>query len=146
MGSFKLGKMTLKSLFGKPETVCYPVQEKPVPAGRRGQIENDMEACILCGVCVKACPAGVLSVDKKEGTWSINRFGCVQCNSCVRVCPKKCLSCSTDFVKPSAEQYITTLTKPEESEEEKAAKEAAKQAKIEAAMKAKAEREAKASQ
>lgn len=46
-------------------------------------------------------------------------------------------------VQISTKMEPVVLAKPQESEEEKAAKEAAKKAKIEAAMKAKAEREGK---
>ena len=49
MGSFKLGGMTFGSLFKKPETVLYPFEQKPAPAGLKGHIENDASACILCG-------------------------------------------------------------------------------------------------
>lgn len=143
MGSFKLGKMTLKSLFGTPETTCYPIVEKEAPKGLKGQIQNDMDVCILCGICVKTCPAHALAVDKKGGTWEINRFSCVQCGSCVRACPKDCLTMDPSRVSISTKMEPVVLSKPEESEEEKAAKEAAKKAKIEAAMKAKAEREGK---
>ena len=51
MGSFKLGKMTLRSLFGKPETVMYPLEKRDIPAGHRGTVEIDMAKCILCGIC-----------------------------------------------------------------------------------------------
>lgn len=97
MGSFKLGKMTLRSVFKKPETVCYPLEKKPQPEGLKGHVANDMGVCILCGICMKACPAGALAVDKKEGTWSIDRFKCVQCGACVRDCPKNCLTMEPDY-------------------------------------------------
>ena len=51
MGSFKLGKMTLKSLFGKPETIQYPVEQKTPPPGLKGHVTNNVDACILCGIC-----------------------------------------------------------------------------------------------
>ncbi|MCR5582373.1 MAG: 4Fe-4S dicluster domain-containing protein [Eggerthellaceae bacterium] len=142
MGSFKLGKMTLGSLFKKPETLLYPFETKPAPAGLKGHIENNMKVCILCGICQKACPAHSITVDKKAGTWAIDHFGCVQCGSCVRACPKSCLTMLPTYQKPTRAMAPEVFTKPEESEEEKAAKEAAKKAKLEAAMKAKAEREA----
>ncbi len=142
MGSFKLGKMTLRSLFGKPETVLYPVQTRPQPEGLKGHIVNDIESCILCGICEKRCPTGALAVDKKAGTWTIDRFRCVQCGSCVRECPKHSLSMAPDYAKPAMVKGVHVERKPEPSEEEKAAKEAERQARIAAAKAAKAAREA----
>ncbi len=147
MGSFKLGKMTLRSLFGKPETVLYPVQTRPMPEGLKGHISNDITACILCGICQKRCPTGALSVDKKAGTWSIDRFRCVQCGSCVRECPKHSLSMEPTYAKPAMAKGLHVERKPEPTEEEKAAaaaKAAEREARIAAAKAAKAAREAQA--
>ena len=124
MGSFKLGTMTLKSIFSKPETVLYPVVEKTAPDGLKGHIENDMAVCILCGICQRTCPAGALRVDKQEKSWAIDRFSCVQCGACTRACPKSCLTMAPTYQKPQAAKAEDVFFKPEESEEDKAAKEA----------------------
>ena len=54
MGSFKLAKMTMRSLFSKPATVRYPYEKRDIerlfPA-MRGHVVNDVEACIMCGMC-----------------------------------------------------------------------------------------------
>lgn len=142
MGNFKLGKMTLRSLFRKPETVMYPAQTRFQPEGLKGKILNDIDTCILCSICEKRCPTAAISVVKKEGTWAIDRFRCVQCGTCVRECPKTCLTMDPDYPAPSSAKSIDTFHKPEPSEEEKAAKEAEKAARIKAAMEAKAAREA----
>lgn len=142
MGSFKLGKMTLRSLVKKPETILYPVQQRHQPEGLRGHVECDIDACILCGICAKRCPTASIKVDKKAGTWEIDRFDCVQCDTCVRECPKNCLVMEKDYQKPATAKNHAVYQKPEPTEEEKAAAEAAKQAKIEAAKKAAAERAA----
>ena len=68
MGSFKLGKMTLRSLFSKPETVMYPAQTRFQPEGLKGKVLNDIDTCILCGICEKRCPTAAISVVKKEGS------------------------------------------------------------------------------
>ncbi len=74
MGGFKLGKMTLRSLFGKPETVRYPFEEPEHPAALRGKVVFNLDNCIYCGICEKRCPTGAISVNKKDSTWSIDHL------------------------------------------------------------------------
>ena len=100
MGSFKLGKMTLGGLFKKPETLMYPVETKTPPAGLKGHVVNDVDRCILCGICQKRCPCAAIVVDKPARTWTIDRFRCVQCGSCVRECPKDCLTMEPTYTPP----------------------------------------------
>ena len=97
MGAFKLGKMTFGSLFKQPETVKYPFETKPQPKGLKGHIRNEVEACILCGMCDKSCPTDSITVDKSSRIWEINAFSCIQCGYCVTVCPKKCLYMEPDY-------------------------------------------------
>ncbi|MEY8461166.1 4Fe-4S binding protein [Eggerthellaceae bacterium 24-137] len=113
MGSFKLGGMTLGSLFKKPETVLYPAEQKPAPAGLKGHIENDVSLCILCGICAKACPADAIVVEKKERTWAIDPFRCVQCGSCVRACPKACLHMLPAYTPIATAQSCTVVEVPD---------------------------------
>lgn len=145
MGSFKLGTMTIKSVFSKPETILYPTIEKTAPEGLKGHIENDMALCILCGICERTCPAGALRVVKAENLWAIDNFACVQCGACTRACPKDCLTMEPSYFKPATKKIEVVLYKPEETEEEKAAKAAEKAAKIEAAKAAKEAKEAQES-
>lgn len=149
MGGFKLGKMTLRSLFGKPETVRYPFEEPEHPATLRGKVAFSAENCIYCGICEKRCPTGAISVNKKDGTWSIDHFKCIQCDTCVRECPKGCLSMDPVLVHPSTVKEVEIFKKPELSKEEKeelARKEAEKAAKIKAAKEARAAKAAAANE
>ena len=144
MGGFKLGKMTLRSLFSKPETIRYPYEEPEHPACMKGLVEFDYTNCIHCSICEKCCPTGAISVNKQEQTWTINHFACIQCGSCIRECPKSCLTMNPVLVHPSTEKTKVTISKPEPTEEEKAElarKEAEKAARIKAAKEAKAARE-----
>jgi len=164
----KLSTMTLRSLFTKPETLLYPFETKEAPAELKGTLHNDMAVCIFCGACARVCPADALLVDRKEKTWSINRYRCVQCRSCMRACPKDCLTMDNAHFAPTRLKSIETYLAVEpdsaleggkkELEESKAeSKQAAledklagmdpeKAAKVKAAMEAKAKREAEASE
>ena len=104
MGAFKLGKMTFGSLFKKPETVLYPLQTKPQPAGLKGHIVVDADACILCGMCDRNCTTDCITVDKQERYWQINPFNCIQCGYCITVCPKKCLHMDPNYWAASVAQ------------------------------------------
>lgn len=115
MGSFKLGKMTMRSLFHKPATVKYPYEKRDLERmfpDLRGHVQCDIDMCILCGICSRACPVGAIAVDRKGGTWEIDPYRCVQCASCVRECPKKCLSMSTECAPATTELSVTTIHKP----------------------------------
>lgn len=144
MGGFKLGKMTLRSLFSKPETVRYPFEERKHSECMKGIVECDPKDCIYCGICEKRCPTNAIKVNKAEKTWSINHFACIQCRSCVRECPKSCLTMDPVLIHPSTEISIVTISAPELTEEEKAElarKEQEKADRIKAAKEAKAARE-----
>lgn len=111
MGGFKLGKMTLRSLFGKPATVRYPYERRELYPAMRGHIVNDIDACILCGMCVRVCPADALTVDRKAGDWTINPYKCVQCANCVRECPKSSLSMERESTPVTSGMSTLTMHK-----------------------------------
>ena len=113
MGSFKLGKMTLRGLFKEPETVQYPAQTKTPPPGLKGHVVNDVDNCILCGICQKRCPCSAIAVDKPARTWTIDRFRCVQCGSCVRECPKACLAMEPTYAPPSTSKHVDAFEVPD---------------------------------
>lgn len=114
MGSFKLGGMTFGSLFKKPETVLYPLETKTPPAGLKGHIVNDVDRCILCGICQKTCPCHAITVEKKARTWAIDPFRCVQCGSCARACPKACLAMDPAYTPVATSEYVRVLEVPDQ--------------------------------
>ena len=122
MGAFKLGKMTFGSLFKKPETVLYPIEEKPKPMGLKGHIVIDVNRCIVCGMCDRSCSTDCIKVDRKARTWEINPFGCVQCGYCVTVCPKDCLAMDPHYFPVGTGKTSECYEIPEQPKQEKASK------------------------
>ena len=52
-------------------------------------IQVDGERCIKCGICVKACPVGVLKLEAEVR--EIAPEACIACGHCVAVCPQAAL-------------------------------------------------------
>ena len=51
----------------------------------------DRRVCVACGVCVKACPRGALSVYR--GCYTVvEQAKCVGCGLCARACPAGCIA------------------------------------------------------
>ncbi len=138
-GGFKLGGMTLRSLFSKPTTVSYPATPQRVYPATRGHVEIDIEKCIQCGSCARNCPSDSLTVDKQAYSWSINRYSCVQCKCCILVCPTKCLTMGPEYAPSAEEKHIDVYAL---GDEEIAKREADKAAKKKAALEAAAKKKA----
>lgn len=125
MGAFKLGKMTFGSLFKQPETVKYPFEKKPQPAGLKGHVVIDVDDCILCGMCERGCTTNCITVDRKARYWEIQPYQCVQCGYCITVCPKACLSMDPDYAPAATGMNPTRREVPEQVKEPKSAPAAA---------------------
>jgi ech hydrogenase subunit F len=109
MGTLKLGKMTMRSLFKKPATLMYPVIPREWQEHTRGHIAIEADECIFCSICQKKCPTNAIAVDKTERTWTIERMKCIQCNCCAEVCPTKCLRNENMYTTPSTEKIVDSF-------------------------------------
>ena len=110
---FKIGKLVLRSLFGKPATLMYPVVARQWQERTRGSIAITEGDCILCGICAKKCPTHAITVSKAERLWAIERMKCIQCSNCVEVCPKKCLTMAPEYSAPDTEKKADSYSIPE---------------------------------
>ena len=140
MALVNFNKTVIQNLFSKPKT---RKSEKEYPEGTRGHVENDMDLCILCGLCSIKCPTHAITVDKNEKTWSIRPMSCIQCRCCVDNCPKKSLSMGLRFQEPGSEKVTKTF---KQSEKAIAAQEALMKAAKERAAAAAAAKAAQAAQ
>ncbi|MGN0457668.1 MAG: 4Fe-4S dicluster domain-containing protein [Eubacterium sp.] len=83
-------------------------QKEQAPACA-GKIVNNIDTCILCGLCARKCPQSCITVDRKEEkTWSINRDDCIQCGACIDACIK---FHSLSFAEDDGEKGIVTIKK-----------------------------------
>ena len=149
MAEFKLGRMTLKSLFSKPVTKLYPVEPPTYFPETKGHVVVDADRCRFDGTCANLCPTGALEVDRKTLTWGIDRFRCIQCRNCIEVCMEDALHMENTYATSGTEHVMEVYEVSPANRaqrEREAAEKAARAARLreEAAAKKKAAAEAKA--
>ena len=105
-------KITLKYCFQKTVTVQYPEQRLSFAPRYRGIHEFELDKCIACDMCAKACPvdciyidkSGPRKIDKKLGKvnpadpkngqllrYAIDYSKCLFCALCTEPCPTDCI-------------------------------------------------------
>lgn len=112
MGVFSIGKVVIGSLFKKPSTLMYPVIPREWEERTRGAVSINVDGCVLCGACARACPTNAIEVDRKAATWTIERMACVQCKGCVDSCPPKCLVMDQKYTEPGGEKIFDKFDIP----------------------------------
>lgn len=163
-------KITFKHLFVPSVTIQYPSVKVPLPERVRNRLYVNMDDCIGCDQCARACPVNCITIEtvkslpeedlgktsngKKKALWvtkfNIDIAKCCYCQLCVFPCPTECIYMTdvyefAEFERNNLIYNFATLT-AEEAEEKKANYEkmmAEKEAQKAAAAKAKAEAAAK---
>jgi NADH-quinone oxidoreductase subunit I len=105
-GFLKGFKLTLGYFFKKKVTIMYP-EERPVMAERFRGIQRIIpERCIVCNMCVKACPTEVITLTGERDpetkknrllTYNINFERCIRCEFCAEVCPTSAVVFTTKY-------------------------------------------------
>ncbi len=136
-------KVTLKHLFVPSVTIQYPDVKLPLPERARNRLYVNMDDCIGCDQCARACPVdcieietvkalptddlGVTSNGKKKALWvtkfDIDIAKCCYCGLCTYPCPTECIYMTDvyEFSEYKREDLIynfATLT-AQEAEEKK---------------------------
>jgi NADH-quinone oxidoreductase subunit I len=126
-------KITLKYCFQKTVTVQYPEQRLTFAPRYRGIHEFEMEKCIACDLCAKACPVDCIYIDKtgprridkatgiinmddpKNGElirYAIDYSKCLFCALCTDPCPTACIHMGKlhDLSSYSREDVVVEFT------------------------------------
>jgi formate hydrogenlyase subunit 6/NADH:ubiquinone oxidoreductase subunit I len=98
-----MGSRIIKNLVGGYATRLKP--REPFE-GTRGHIEIDIDKCTFCMRCMIQCPSSCISVNNKEGTWTMNPYECVACGVCVESCVFGALRMEKMYRLPSHSKEI----------------------------------------
>lgn len=104
-------KNIFKNLVTGSATRAYPIEIRPGFEHARGELSNEIEACIFCGICAKKCPSQCIKVDRKQGLWELDPYSCVFCGICVESCPKSCLVQDKNHKKPTRKKESLIMQK-----------------------------------
>lgn len=130
--------------FGKQDgvtTVQFPKQRMPIPEVARYQLDVEIDDCIVCDLCAKACPVDCITIEAvkspdvigKTSDGSVKRLyaaqfdidmaKCMYCGLCTVVCPTECITMTNQYDRSMTNlaelTYSFTDMTPEEVEEKK---------------------------
>ena len=73
-GWIQTGKDDARLAVQKPENDAISVEKKRLPQDLKNHIVNDVDVCILCGICQRRCPCAAIVVEKPNRKWTIDKF------------------------------------------------------------------------
>lgn len=94
----------LKGFFSRPFTERYPYVKREAPEGFRGKIKYDPDRCIACGMCIRVCSPGAITMTRGEKTdegqkitMQFNLNSCTFCQMCADFCPEKAIELTGEY-------------------------------------------------
>ena len=136
-------KVTFKHLFVPSVTIQYPDVNLKLPERERNRLYVNMDDCIGCDQCSRACPVSCISIEtvksipgedlgktsngKKKALWvtkfDIDIAKCCFCQLCVFPCPTECIYMTDVFEYSEYERkslvYDFVTLSPAEIQEKK---------------------------
>lgn len=139
-------RITWSHLFTKKVTIQYPNVKRELPDRVRNRLYVNMDDCIGCDQCAKACPVnciaietikalptddlGATSTGNKKRLW-VSRFDidiakCCYCGLCVYPCPTECIEMTdvfefSEYNRNDLVYRFSTMTAVEVAEKQSAA-------------------------
>ena len=106
-----------RHLFTPSVTLQYPTEKWTMPERSRGRLHNNVDDCIGCGQCARACPTNCILIQTEkrgkeepevfasDGTvkklrtvvFDIDMALCCYCGLCTFACPTHCLGMVGDY-------------------------------------------------
>ena len=136
-------KVTFKHLFVPAVTIQYPDVKLALPERERNRLYVNMDDCIGCDQCARACPVDCITIEtvkgspgedlgktsngKRKALWvtqfDIDLAKCCYCQLCVFPCPTECIYMTdvyefSEFERNDLVFSFITLS-PQEVEEKK---------------------------
>lgn len=160
-------KITFKHIFVPSVTIQYPSVKPVMPERARNRLFVNMDDCIGCDQCARACPVNCIDIEtvkatpedspgetsqgKKKALWvtkfDIDIAKCCFCSLCVYPCPTECIEMTkvyefSEFERNDLVYNFATLNSTDVEDKQKRYEEfmVQKEAEKIAAAKAKAEK------
>ena len=91
---------------------CLKAEENDVGIKGAKIVSWDEPSCIMCGVCVKACRTGAISIE--DGKIKLDADKCNYCGRCEKACPTDAWKGETGYIVSFGGLFGNTIHKGEE--------------------------------
>lgn len=109
--------VTFRHLFSPSVTLQYPDERMELPKGARAKLYVNIDDCIGCNLCARACPVNCIDIETVPATedvdlgqtstgnpkrfwltrFNIDMAKCMYCDLCVHPCPTECIYMVSDY-------------------------------------------------